>query len=60
VAGQQEKKKLGSVQAMGGGEYAFNANNQVQVIFMNWWQYNAGIYQPVIRINFVQSINAGL
>ena len=39
-----------------GGEYVFNANNQLQIVFMNWWQYNANTYRPVIRINFVQSI----
>jgi len=43
-----------------GGEYAFNAKNQMQLLFMNWWQFNANTYQPVIRINFVQSINAPL
>ncbi len=43
-----------------GGEYAINAKNQVQVIFMNWWQFSAHKYQPVIRINYVQSINGGL
>ena len=40
-----------------GGEYAFNENNQVQMVFMNWWQFSAHSYQPVIRINFVQTIN---
>jgi len=40
-----------------GSEYAINEKNQVQLLFMNWWQFSAKTYQPVIRINFVQSIN---
>ncbi len=58
--GSKRRKNWDQYRLWAGGEYAFNSNNQVQVIFMNWWQYNAGIYQPVIRINFVQSINGRL
>jgi hypothetical protein len=58
--GSKRRKNWDQNRLWAGGAYAFNANNQVQLVFMNWWQYNAGIYQPVIRINFVQSINAGL
>lgn len=43
-----------------GGEYAFNTNNQVQLLLMNWWQFNNDIKQPVFRISFVQSIKSGL
>jgi len=39
-----------------GGEYAFNAKFQVQIVFMNWWQYTTNTYRPVIRMNFVQSL----
>jgi len=41
-----------------GGEYAFNLKNQVQLLLMHWWQFNSHTSQPVIRINFVQSINS--
>ena len=40
-----------------GGEFAFNKQNQVQLIFMDWWQAAAHTHQPVVRINFIQSIN---
>jgi len=40
-----------------GGEYAFNNKNQVQVLLMNWRQFSAHTYQPVVRINFIQSFN---
>ena len=43
-----------------GGEYAFNSGNQVQLLFMNWWLFTSHTYQPVIRLNFVQSINSKL
>jgi Protein of unknown function (DUF2490) len=43
-----------------GGEYAVNAKKQVQLVLMNWWQFNNDTQQPVVRINFVQSINAAL
>lgn len=43
-----------------GGEYAFNSRNQVQLLLMNWWQFNSHTSQPVVRINFIQSINAAL
>lgn len=43
-----------------GGEYAFNKGKQVQLALMNWWQFSTNTYQPVIRINFVQSINPAL
>ena len=43
-----------------GGEYAFNTKNQVQLVLMKWWQFNNDTRQPVVRINFVQSINAVL
>lgn len=46
--------------AWAGGEYAFNPGKQVQLILMNWWQFNNHTQQPVIRINFVQSINGAL
>jgi hypothetical protein len=39
-----------------GGEYSFNEKKQLQLILMNWWQFNSDIHQPVIRVNFVQSI----
>ena len=58
--GSERRKNWDQYRFWAGGEYAFNANNQVQLIFMNWWQFNADIYQPVIRINFVQSINGRL
>lgn len=40
-----------------GAEYSFNEQKQVQILLMNWWQFNTSTYQPAIRINFVQSIN---
>lgn len=40
-----------------GTEYALNEKRQVQVSFMNWWQANRNIHQPVVRINFIQTIN---
>lgn len=40
-----------------GAEYAFTELKQVQLVLMNWWQFNTSIYQPAIRVNFVQSIN---
>ncbi len=43
-----------------GGEYAFNTNSQVQLMLMNWWQFNTNSHQPVLRINFVQAIGATL
>ena len=43
-----------------GGEYAFNSKNQVQLLLMHWWQFSSHTSQPVVRINFVQSINAAL
>jgi hypothetical protein len=41
-----------------GGEYAFNSRKQVQLVLMNWWQFSSHTHQPVVRLNFVQSINA--
>lgn len=46
--------------AWAGGEYAFNSKKQAQLVLMNWWQFNSRTQQPVIRINFVQSINGAL
>ncbi len=43
-----------------GGEYAFNKNNQVQLLLMNWRQFITHTWQPVVRINFIQSINRGI
>ena len=40
-----------------GGEYAFNSKNQVQLLLMNWRQFSSQTWQPVVRINFVQTIN---
>jgi len=43
-----------------GSEYTFNARQQVQLSLMNWWQFSNHTHQPVVRINFIQSINAPL
>ena len=40
-----------------GSEYAFNKKNQVQLLLMNWRQFSTHTWQPVVRINFIQSIN---
>ncbi len=40
-----------------GGEYAFDNKNQVQLLLMNWRQFSIHDWQPVVRINFIQSIN---
>ena len=40
-----------------GAEYAFNKKNQLQLLLMNWWLASKNIHQPVIRINFIQTIN---
>ena len=43
-----------------GSEYAFNKNNQLQLLLMNWRQFSLQNWQPVVRINFIQSINRGI
>jgi hypothetical protein len=40
-----------------GTEYDGMKSSALQVILMNWWQFNSNTYQPVVRINFVQSFN---
>jgi Protein of unknown function (DUF2490) len=40
-----------------GAEYAFDKNNQMQLVLMNWWQANNKTNQAVVRINFIQNIN---
>lgn len=52
----KEKKDWDQNRTWVGGEYAFNKKNQVQLLLMNWWQFSAHTYQPVVRINFIQSI----
>lgn len=43
-----------------GGEYAFRAKSQVQLLLLNWWQFRSHTYQPVVRVNFIQTINSTL
>ncbi len=39
-----------------GGELIFNENNAVQLLLMSRLQISSHTYQPVVRINFIQSI----
>ena len=43
-----------------GGEYAVNKKNQLQLLLMGWRQFNLDVWQPVVRLNFIQSINGYL
>jgi hypothetical protein len=52
------RKNWDQYRAWLGGEYAFNKKNQVQLLLMNWWQFSTHTHQPVVRINFIQSINS--
>jgi len=55
---RKERKDWDQYRAWLGGEYAFNKKSQVQLLLMNWRQFIAHTYQPVLRINFIQSINS--
>lgn len=43
-----------------GGEYAINLKNQLQLLLMGWRQINLNVWQPAVRLNFIQSINGYL
>ena len=53
----KERKDWDQYRVWLGGEYAFNKMNQVQLFFMDWWMAAVQTHQPVVRINFIQSIN---
>lgn len=50
------RKDWDQTQTYVGGEFDFNKYNAVQLLLMTRMQFSTHTYQPVVRINFIQSI----